>query len=64
MKCGDLVKWRGRTSVKFPGPRFGILLCKWVDPHPDDTTHYWRVLMEDNMFSMDETYLEVICESR
>ena len=64
MKVGDLVKWAGSHNARHPPPSLGIILCKWSDSHPDDTTHYWSVLMEGNMFNMDETYLEVISENR
>ena len=61
MRVGDLVKWRGRTSVKFPGPRFGILLCKESE---HGGTLFWHLLMEGKTICMDETYWEVISESR
>jgi len=61
MKVGDLVKWRGRTSVKFPGPRFGILLCKESER---GGTLYWHLFMEGKTIVMDEMYWEVINENR
>ncbi len=64
MKVGDLVKWIGVAYPAGPGERIAIVLGKWANPHPDDTTHYWRVFMEGQTFNMDEQYLEVIHESR
>ena len=66
MKVGDLVKWNGSGSEDvFTGPRIGIVLGKWVNPHPDGyATHYWRVFMEGQTYNMDEQYLKVIHESR
>jgi len=59
MKIGDLVKWIGRTSEKFPGPRMAIVL----DKDPEHGSSYWRVLFEGKAICMDEAYLEVIHES-
>ena len=64
MQVGDLVKWNGSGTKVWTGPRIGIVLGKWVNPHPDDTTHYWRVFMEGQTYNMDEQYLKVIHESR
>ena len=61
MKVGDLVKWIGGIPYT---TRLGIILGKWSNPHPDDTTPYWRVFMEGQTFNMGEQYLEVIHESR
>ena len=61
MKVGDLVKW---TSWAKTTTRLGIILGRWENPHPDDTTPYWRVFMEGQTFNMGEQYLEVIHESR
>ena len=61
MKVGDLVKWIGEVPFT---TRLGIILGKWSNPHPDDTTPYWRVFMEGQTFNMGEQYLEVIHESR
>ena len=63
MKVGDLVKWIAVGGV-WEDTRIGIVLGKWANPHPDDTTHYWRVFMEGQTFNMDEQYLKVIHESR
>ena len=63
MKVGDLVKWIAVGGV-WEGTRIGIVLGKWANPHPDDTTPYWRVFMEGQTYNMDEQYLEVIHESR
>ena len=60
MKVGDLVKWIGEVPFT---TRLGIILGKWSNPHPDDTTPYWSVFMEGTMFNMDEQYLEVINEA-
>ena len=65
MQVGDLVKWRGSSSRDvFTGPRIGIVLGRWENPHPDDTTAYWSVFMEGQTYNMDEQYLKVIHESR
>ena len=64
MKVGDLVKWIGALSEQYPGPRLGIILGEWANPHPDDTTPYWRVFFEGQVISMNAVYLEVIHESR
>jgi len=64
MKIGDLVKWIGVAYPAGPGERIAIVLGKWANPHPDDTTHYWSVFMEGQTYNMDEQYLEVIHESR
>ncbi len=58
MKAGDLVRWSGRTSVKFPGPRFGIILWK----NPVHGSSFWNILFEGKTVWMDETYWEVISE--
>ena len=63
MKVGDLVKWIG-VGVDTEPPGLGIVLGRWANPHPDDTTPYWRVFMEGQTFNMGEQYLEVIHESR
>ena len=60
MKVGDLVKWSGRTSVQFPGPRTAIVL----DKAPEHGRVYWHVFMEGKAICMDEAYLEVMHESR
>ena len=63
MKVGDLVKW-SQGAVAVDPTRLGIVLGRWTNPHPDDTTPYWRVFMEGQTFNMGEQYLEVIHESR
>ena len=63
MKVGDLVKWIAVGGV-WEGMRLGIILGRWENPHPDDTTPYWRVFMEGQTFNMGEQYLEVIHEGR
>jgi hypothetical protein len=57
---GDLVKWHGRTTVQFPGPRTAIVL----DKAPEHGHFYWHVFMEGQAICMEEAYLEVISESR
>ena len=63
MKVGDLVKWTS-TAIAVNPTRLGIVLGRWANPHPDDTTPYCSVFMEGQTFNMDEQYLEVIHESR
>ena len=64
MKVGDLVKWIGVAYPAGPGERIAIVLGKWANPHPDDTTHYWRVFIHGEAVLMGEEYLKVIHESR
>ena len=61
MKAGDLIRWVGRTSAKFPGPRMGIILC--TEKNPVHGSSFWNILFEGKTVWMDETYWEVIRES-
>ena len=64
MKVGDLVMWCGHVSLAFPGPRTGVLLDKVEIFESGTLPYYWRVFIEGKTVLMDETYLEVIHESR
>ena len=64
MKAGDLVKWIGRLSDQYPGPRTAILLGKEPGHGRNGLDYYWRVFMEGQVICMDEAYLKVIHESR
>jgi hypothetical protein len=64
VKVGDLVKWSGRTSVQFPGPRTAIVLDEAPEHGRVGCRVYWHVFMEGRAICMDEAYLEVMHESR
>lgn len=64
MKTGDLVRWSGRTSVKFPGPRFGIVIHKEAVTGPESGNCFWRILFEGKTVRADERYWKVVSEDR